>query len=168
MYKHMLMKCSQHGIVEWMQIQIFYNRLNVAIKHMLHVVAGGSLSSKQPDVAQNLIDEMATNGYQWSSERNKAIKAAGIYKVDILTIWQHRLKQSQRGWTLWSYCHKFQSWRVRHRGRILDRAVSPLIWLPNKLNRWIMFVKITGTKITRIVTLIIWGGGITTTFHGAN
>lgn len=96
----MLMKCSQHGIVEWMQIQIFYNRLNVAIKHMLHVVAGGSLSSKQPDVAQNLIDEMATNGYQWSSERNKAIKAAGIYKVDILTIWQHRLKQSQRGWTL--------------------------------------------------------------------
>ena len=28
---------------------------------------------------------MATNGYQWSSERNKASKAVGINEVDALT-----------------------------------------------------------------------------------
>lgn len=61
-----------------MQIQMFYNRLNVTTKHMLDAAAGGSLCSKQPEATQNLIDEMATKGYQWSSERNKA---AGIYKV---------------------------------------------------------------------------------------
>lgn len=28
---------------------------------------------------------MATNGYQWGSERKKPAMAAGIYEVDILT-----------------------------------------------------------------------------------
>ena len=48
-------------------------------------VTGGSLYSKQPDVAQILIEEMATNSYQWSFERNKPSRIAGIYEVDALT-----------------------------------------------------------------------------------
>ena len=46
-----------------MQVQIYYNGLNVATKQMLDVVASGSLCSKQPEAEQVLIEEMATNGY---------------------------------------------------------------------------------------------------------
>ena len=62
-YKELLRKCPKHGLVEWMQIQIFYNRLNVASKKMLDVSAEGSLRSKQLNAAQILIEEMGSNGY---------------------------------------------------------------------------------------------------------
>ncbi|XP_039118882.1 uncharacterized protein LOC120255028 [Dioscorea cayenensis subsp. rotundata] len=44
-----------------------------------------SLCNKQQSEAQNLIEEMANNGYQWSSEGNKPVKSAGIYQVDVIT-----------------------------------------------------------------------------------
>ena len=69
-----------------MPIQIFYNGLNVATKQMLDVAAEGSLYSKQLDATQILIEEMATNGYQWSSQMNKPNREARIYEVDALTI----------------------------------------------------------------------------------
>lgn len=71
--------------MEWMQIQIFYSGLNVATKQMFNATAGGSLCGNQHDAMHNLIEEMATNGYQWSSERNKLVKEASIYEVGILT-----------------------------------------------------------------------------------
>lgn len=37
------------------------------------------------DVAYNLIEKMATNGYQWRSERNKPVQTSDIYEVDALT-----------------------------------------------------------------------------------
>lgn len=76
---------STTWIVGRMQIQIFYNRLNLSTKQMLDVTAEGSLCSKWPDAAQILIGEIVTNGYQWSSERNKPSRVVGIYKVDALT-----------------------------------------------------------------------------------
>ena len=63
-----------------------YNGLNVATKQMLDVATGGSLCSKQPNMAQILIKEMATNSYQWSMERNKQNWAARICEVDALAI----------------------------------------------------------------------------------
>lgn len=60
-YKDMLRTCPQHGIIQWMYIQIFYNGLNVVTMQMLKTVAEGSLYSKQPYAALNLIDEMDTN-----------------------------------------------------------------------------------------------------------
>ena len=52
---------------------------------MLDAATEGSPCSKQPNVAQNLIEETATDGYQWSFERKKPSRTAGIYEVDALT-----------------------------------------------------------------------------------
>lgn len=57
----------------------FLQRVNMATKKMLDAATRGSLCSKHPEAAQNLIDEMAINGYQWSSKRNKPAKAIGSY-----------------------------------------------------------------------------------------
>lgn len=81
----MLRNWPQHGIVEWTWIKIYFNGLNVATKKMLDAVVGGSLCSDQPEATQTLIDEMATNGYQWSSAKNKLAKISGIQEMDVLT-----------------------------------------------------------------------------------
>ena len=83
-YKELSRKCPLQGIIEWMQTQTYYNRLNVATKQMLDAVAGGSLCSKQSDVAQILVEEMATTGYQRKSERNKPNRVVNIHEIDSL------------------------------------------------------------------------------------
>lgn len=62
-------------IVEWIQIQIFYKGLNVETKQMMDAVSRGSLCSKQSNVTHTLIKDITSNGYQWSSDRNKPVKA---------------------------------------------------------------------------------------------
>ncbi|KAJ0969800.1 hypothetical protein J5N97_022677 [Dioscorea zingiberensis] len=84
-YKYMPRKCPQHVIEDWMQVQTFYNELNIGTKQILDAAAGGSLCSKNPQVAKELVDEMATNVYQYCSEKTKPSKVAGIQYVDAIT-----------------------------------------------------------------------------------
>ena len=41
--------------------------------------------AKTRDDAYALLDEIASNSYQWGSDRTTTKKAAGIYEVDIVT-----------------------------------------------------------------------------------
>lgn len=52
---------------------------------MLDSAMRGSLCSKKSGSVKVLIEEMATNGYQWSSKRKEVVKEAGIYEVEALT-----------------------------------------------------------------------------------
>lgn len=81
----MLRKYLQHRIVDWMQTQIFYNRLNASIKQLLDAAARVSLCNKKPSATYSLVQEMANNGYQLSFEMNKLRKTAGTYQVDAVT-----------------------------------------------------------------------------------
>ncbi|XP_031273838.1 uncharacterized protein LOC116132326 [Pistacia vera] len=46
----------------------------------------GTLIKKRPDAAYELLDEMASNSYQWQSDRVPQRKAAGLYGVDSITV----------------------------------------------------------------------------------
>ena len=52
---------------------------------MIDAAAGGTLNNKVPEAAQELIEEMAMNNYQWHSERGRHPKQAGLYNVDAVT-----------------------------------------------------------------------------------
>lgn len=52
---------------------------------MLNVAASGMLMNKSPWEGQQLLEEMATNAYQWPSERNEARRLAGVHHVDHMT-----------------------------------------------------------------------------------
>lgn len=41
--------------------------------------------TKTPNEAYALLDEIATNGYQWPSERSNTKKVAGLHVVDPIT-----------------------------------------------------------------------------------
>ena len=51
---------------------------------MIDGTAGGTLMSKTEE-AYNLIEEMALNNYQWSSERGQPTRVGGKYEIDALT-----------------------------------------------------------------------------------
>ena len=42
--------------------------------------------SKTEEEAYNLIEEMALNNYQWSSERGQSKRVGGTYGIDTLTL----------------------------------------------------------------------------------
>ncbi|XP_010247916.1 PREDICTED: uncharacterized protein LOC104590859 [Nelumbo nucifera] len=84
-YKELLRKVPHHGLLIWLQVQIFYNGLTEANKTIMDVAAGGSINNKTPEVAHALIEEMAANNYQWHSERAKVRKKPSLHIVDTYT-----------------------------------------------------------------------------------
>lgn len=83
--KELLWRYPQQDIVDWMQIYIFYNGLNVATKQMLSTSPGGLLCNQSHATAQELVEDMATNGYQWRSGKTQPTKATYFIK------WMHWL-----------------------------------------------------------------------------
>ncbi|XP_022881095.1 uncharacterized protein LOC111398428 [Olea europaea var. sylvestris] len=52
---------------------------------MVDVAAGGILMAKTAEATYVLLDDIATNNYQWSSERSGVKKVAGLHEVDPIT-----------------------------------------------------------------------------------
>ena len=48
--------------------QFFYNGLNPNNKMIIDAAAGGALMGKERDEAYELLEEMASNSYQWQSD----------------------------------------------------------------------------------------------------
>ncbi|KAK8935660.1 hypothetical protein KSP39_PZI013348 [Platanthera zijinensis] len=84
-FKELLRRCPHHALPSWLQIQTFYNGLNPATRQMIDAASGGTLNNKTPEAAQQLIEEMAMNSYQWTTVRPKPTKPAGMYEVDAVT-----------------------------------------------------------------------------------
>src|SRR5262249_53362872 len=84
-YKELLRRCPHHGLPTWLQVQTFYNGLIYGHKAMIDAAVGGTLNNKTPDAAYALIDEMATNSYQWQVDRASTKKQAGEHNVDAVT-----------------------------------------------------------------------------------
>src|SRR5262249_26551465 len=84
-YKDLLRRCPHHGLPTWLQVQTFYNGLIHGHKAMIDTPAGGTLKNKTPEAAYELIDEMATNSYQWQVDRATTKRQAGVHNVDAAT-----------------------------------------------------------------------------------
>ncbi|XP_022883666.1 uncharacterized protein LOC111400483 [Olea europaea var. sylvestris] len=84
-FKDLLRRCPQHGFQKWVQIEIFYNGLNGQTRIMVDAAAGGILMAKIAEAAYALLDDIATNSYQWPSERSGVKKVAGLHEVDPIT-----------------------------------------------------------------------------------
>ena len=83
-FRDLLRRCPHHGLPEWLIVQTFYNGLNLGTKTNIDAAAGGALMGKSPEEAQELIEEMAANNYQWANERGNPKKSAGMYEVNEL------------------------------------------------------------------------------------
>ncbi|XP_073031282.1 uncharacterized protein [Primulina eburnea] len=84
-YKELLRKCPNHGYADWVQIELFYNGLDGPTRRNVDAAAGGTVFSKTPYEAYELLEQMTINSYQWPSERSGSKKPAGVYAVDPIT-----------------------------------------------------------------------------------
>ncbi|KAH6775300.1 hypothetical protein C2S52_012861 [Perilla frutescens var. hirtella] len=66
------------------QVCIFYNGCDMEVKRLLDASAGGSLLNKGHDQAVTIIEDMATNSYQWTGDRPVRIlkRAAAVDDSD--------------------------------------------------------------------------------------
>ena len=71
---------------KWIIIQTSYNGVTQLVWSTIDAVAGGTLMNKTEDEAYNLIEEMALNNYQWSTERGQPKRVGGKLEVDALTL----------------------------------------------------------------------------------
>ena len=63
-------------------MQTFYNGIIDSCRISVDAAAGGSLMSKEPDDAYNLLEALTSNNYQRSNARGNQRKASGMYDVD--------------------------------------------------------------------------------------
>ncbi|XP_031286373.1 uncharacterized protein LOC116145068 [Pistacia vera] len=84
-YRELLRKCPHHGLPIWLQVQTFYIGLIPANRSMIDASSRGTIMKKTPEAAYELLDEMASNSYQWQSDKVPQRKAAGLYGVDAIT-----------------------------------------------------------------------------------
>jgi len=69
-----------------MIIQTFYNGVTQPVRSTIDAAAGGTHMNKREDEAYNLIEEMALNNFQWSTERGQPKQVGGKLQVDALTL----------------------------------------------------------------------------------
>ncbi|XP_073298497.1 uncharacterized protein [Primulina huaijiensis] len=84
-YKELLRRCPNHGFEDWVQIELFYNRLNGQTRKPVDAAAGGTIFAKSPAQAYDLLEQMTINSYQWQSEWSGVKRTTGVYAVDPIT-----------------------------------------------------------------------------------
>ncbi|KAM6563676.1 hypothetical protein CsatB_023674 [Cannabis sativa] len=85
-FKELLRKCPHHGIPHCIQLETFYNGLNAASRMVLDASANGAILSKSYNEAFEILERIASNNYQWSTNRaHTSRKVAGVLEVDALT-----------------------------------------------------------------------------------
>lgn len=85
-YKDLLRRCPHHGLPIWLQVQTFYNGLSATTRTMIDAAAGGTLMGKTLEEAYELLDEMASNNYQWSSDRMAPKRVAGVHEINAFDV----------------------------------------------------------------------------------
>ncbi|XP_057247487.1 uncharacterized protein LOC125492826 [Beta vulgaris subsp. vulgaris] len=81
-FKDLQRKCPHHGVPDWLLVQTFYNGLNESVRITIDAAAGGAIMGKTTEVANRLLEEMASNNYHWSNNRGKPKNTAGMYEVE--------------------------------------------------------------------------------------
>ena len=81
-YRDLLRCCPQHSILDWLQIQTFYNGLNLTTRTLVDAAARGSLNTKTIEEANELIETMASSNSHTQNER--VVLRKGILELDTL------------------------------------------------------------------------------------
>ena len=79
--------CPHHGLENWLIIHTFYNGLLYNTRLSIDAAAGGTLMDRPYDKANQLIENMAQNHYQWGGERTSVEKTqtkGGMYEISSL------------------------------------------------------------------------------------
>ncbi|XP_061356874.1 uncharacterized protein LOC133301270 [Gastrolobium bilobum] len=78
-FKGLLRKCPQHGIEAWERGRIFFQGMTPSTRTLVNAAAGGSLKTKTPEEALDLLESLASQEYDNAPVTQRR---AGIMKLD--------------------------------------------------------------------------------------
>ncbi|XP_048421217.1 uncharacterized protein LOC125468803 [Pyrus x bretschneideri] len=82
-FRDLLLKCPHHGLLEWLQLQNFYQGLSTDNKRMIDAASGGALMTKTVDEAFALFNTLAANSQSWGTDKELP-KKAGVHKTNAM------------------------------------------------------------------------------------
>ncbi|XP_024958882.1 uncharacterized protein LOC112499837, partial [Cynara cardunculus var. scolymus] len=86
MMKQLLRKCPHHGIPYCIQLETFYNGLNVVARQMLDATAGGAFTACTYNEGFDILEKISNNNGQWSDPRAMPLKkTTGMNEVDVVS-----------------------------------------------------------------------------------
>ena len=62
-YKELLLRIPHHGLLDWLQLQTFYNRSSNTTRIVIDATTSGSLMEKNIEDACELPEEITTNAH---------------------------------------------------------------------------------------------------------
>ena len=80
-FKDLLQKVPHHGIELWLQVQIFYDHIDLSTRRAIDQSAGGKLRDLSAEESWELIEDLALyDNESWSDSRdlNKTVKAISL------------------------------------------------------------------------------------------
>ena len=85
-FKEMLRKCPHYGSPHFIQMETFYNGLNIAIKQVVDGSANRAILSKTSNEAYEILERITSNNCQWADVRsNLGKKTRGVLEVEALS-----------------------------------------------------------------------------------
>ncbi|XP_024962481.1 uncharacterized protein LOC112502721 [Cynara cardunculus var. scolymus] len=85
-YKELLRKCPHHGIPYCIQLETFYNELNLTAKQMLDATSGGAFMASTYNDGYDILVKISNNNGHWADPRALVPhKTAGVHDVDAFT-----------------------------------------------------------------------------------
>ncbi|KAH9716153.1 hypothetical protein KPL71_021359 [Citrus sinensis] len=85
-FKELLRRCPHHDIPCCIQLETFYNGLNLSTRSMVDASANKALLSKSYTEAYKILERIANNNSQWPSARQLATRgSAGVHSIDAIT-----------------------------------------------------------------------------------
>ncbi|KAG8649385.1 hypothetical protein MANES_08G082266v8, partial [Manihot esculenta] len=80
--KDILRICPHHGLLNWMDIDKFYNGLNANTRNMVDNAARGSFMRKEIPEAFALLDELAITNFEFFMDRIPPRRPKGMHEID--------------------------------------------------------------------------------------
>ena len=80
-FKDLLQKVPHHGIDLWLQVQIFYDHIDISTRWTIDQSAGGKLRDLSAEESWELIEDLALyDNESWNDPRdlNKTVKAISL------------------------------------------------------------------------------------------
>ncbi|XP_024961929.1 uncharacterized protein LOC112502289 [Cynara cardunculus var. scolymus] len=85
-YKELLRKCPHHGIPYCIQLETFYNGLNLTAKQMLDATSGGAFTASTYNDGYDILEKISNNNGHWADPRALVPrKTTGVHDIDAFT-----------------------------------------------------------------------------------
>ncbi|XP_009619753.1 uncharacterized protein [Nicotiana tomentosiformis] len=90
-FKELLRRFPHNGMEQWMQLQDFWDDLNLSSRRLLNSAVVGPLMKRTPEEIVTLLNELSEDAEQWSTNQGDQKRLVGVHQVESLVAMQDQI-----------------------------------------------------------------------------